>query len=87
MSVIKIKRSGTTGSPSSLGQGELAYSYTAIYRESNGSNIWEVSLTDGSLVKTFIANSTGYGISIDYGNKYLYLGGLNNTTMLRFPGV
>ena len=27
MSVIKIKRSGVSGSPSSLGQGELAYSY------------------------------------------------------------
>jgi hypothetical protein len=27
MSVIKIKRSGTSGAPSALGQGELAYSY------------------------------------------------------------
>lgn len=35
MSVIKIKRSGVAGSPSSLGQGELAYSYLSG-NESNG---------------------------------------------------
>ena len=29
MSLIKIKRSGTSGAPSALGQGELAYSYLA----------------------------------------------------------
>ena len=35
MSVIKIKRSGNAGSPSGLGQGELAYSYLSG-TESNG---------------------------------------------------
>jgi len=35
MSVIKIKRSGVAGSPSGLGQGELAYSYLSG-TESNG---------------------------------------------------
>ena len=40
MSVIKIKRSGASGSPSSLGQGELAYSYLAGTEINGGDRLY-----------------------------------------------
>ena len=40
MSVIKIKRSGTSGSPSSLGQGELAYSYLDGTQANGGDRLY-----------------------------------------------
>jgi hypothetical protein len=40
MSVIKIKRSGAAGSPSSLGQGELAYSYLSGTEANGGDRLY-----------------------------------------------
>ena len=40
MSVIKIKRSGTSGSPSALGQGEVAYSYLAGSEINGGDRLY-----------------------------------------------
>lgn len=40
MSVIKIKRSGMSGSPSSLGQGELAYSYLEGNQSNGGDRLY-----------------------------------------------
>ena len=40
MSVIKIKRSGSSGAPSALGQGELAYSYLAGTQANGGDRLY-----------------------------------------------
>ena len=40
MSIIKIKRSGTSGSPTALGQGELAYSYLAGSLVNGGNRLY-----------------------------------------------
>jgi hypothetical protein len=40
MSIIKIKRSGSSGAPSALGQGELAYSYLAGTQANGGDRLY-----------------------------------------------
>ena len=61
-SIIKIKRSGTSGSPSSLKQGELAYSYLAGTQSNGGDRLY---------VGTGAVDINGNATSLDVvGGKY-----------------
>jgi len=40
MSTIKLKRSSTTGTPSNLGQGEVAYSYLSGTQNNGGDRLY-----------------------------------------------
>ena len=60
---------------------------TVIARSTPGTTVTEFNISNGAIVNTYTAIGAGYGISIDYGNKLLYTGGLSDTTMLRFAGV
>ena len=61
-SIIRIKRSGTTGSPTSLRQGELAYSYLGGTPTNGGDRLY---------IGTGAEDSTGAASSIDQiGGKY-----------------
>ena len=61
---------------------------TVIARSTPGTTVTEFNISTGAIVNTYTAEGTsGYGISIDYGNKLLYTGGFSDTTMRRFPGT
>ncbi len=60
---------------------------TVIARSTPGTTVTEFNISNGAIVNTYTASAAGYGISIDYGNKLLYTGGLNDSTMRRFPGT
>lgn len=60
---------------------------TVISRSTPGTTVTEFNISNGAIVNTYLATAAGYGISIDYGNKLLYTGGLSDTTMRRFPGT
>ena len=61
-SIIKIKRSGTSGAPSSLKQGELAYSYLAGDQSNGGDRLY---------VGTGAVDGNGNATSLDVvGGKY-----------------
>jgi hypothetical protein len=79
-----------TNLPANTEFGLLFNGENFLYRNrvSGDGKVYECKISDGSVVKTFSPTSlTAYGISIDYGNKKLYTGGLSDTTMLRFSGT
>lgn len=86
-----INQTVTATSVCTLGRavqfGLLFNGTTVIARSTPGTTVTEFNISNGAIVNTYLATAAGYGISIDYGNKLLYTGGLSDTTMLRFAGV
>ena len=81
-----ITASVVTGLGAVVQFGLLFNGTTVIARQTPGNTIREFNISNGVVVNTFTASASGYGIYIDYGNKFLYTGGLSDTTMRRFPG-